>query len=180
MLQDEIIYSGLLSQSTEFKQLPKDWNILPKGYNLYYYKKGMQYAVYINHNIVPLENLKKTIGNITFTIDYEELDITIQYIKSNLPKVGIAHYLMLIVGYIAKYNNIKPISIIYLDDDSDNAHKPNNIYLKLGCEYKNPNSNEPEMECNPNIILSKFDIFYDKYVITSTKSNGSIFFKQSM
>jgi hypothetical protein len=164
MSRDETIYSGLLSDFKEIYTLPNEFNILPNGYNLYYYKKGNQYAIYISKKEIKLSDLNQSIGYITFVIDYKDLDITIQFVQSNLPKVGIGHYLIFIIGYIAKHNNTIQIPIIYLDDDSDLSRSGVSIYEKIGCIYKEENSNEPEMECNPDVILNKFKKFYIKYV----------------
>lgn len=133
-------------------------DILSEEYNLFYFKKDNSYAIYISNYQLNIDDLKKSIGYITFTIDYEDSDLTVQYIQSNMQRVGLGHYLMIIVAYIAHNQNIKKI---LLDDDSDLAHQ-GSIYQKLGCEYINPNPN-PEMECSPQKILGKFNEFYVKY-----------------
>ena len=163
IVNDNQVHTGLFNQ---FVSLPLALNIIPPGFNLYYYKKNYDYEIYISDKTIELGNLDSAIGYLSFSINDDEPDkpvIYVTFVKSTIPGVGIGHYLMLCVGYIAKTLNI---SIIYLDDDSDNAHKPNNLYLKVGCKYQNenPDSNEPEMECNPDTIISKLPEFYQKYM----------------
>ena len=134
-------------------------DILPNEYNLFYYKVDNQYLIYISNNVLELQEIKKSIGYISFVIDYEESELSVLFLLSNLPKRGIGHYLMIIAGYIASNQGIKKV---LLEDDSDMAHK-GSVYEKLGCEYMNPRP-EPEMECKPRVILGKYEQFYDKYV----------------
>lgn len=178
---DDKIHTGLFNQFSPFVKffpLPLAWDIIPHGFNLYYYKKNYDYTIYISDKKIKLEDLDNAIGYLSFSINNDEPKkpvIYIIFIKSNIPAIGIAHYLMLCVGHIAKTFNI---SIIYLDDGSDNAHEPNNLYLKVGCKYKNeyPDSNEQEMECSPDTIISKFSAFYQKYVQNGLLSTESFYF----
>ena len=171
------IDTGLFNQ---FVSLPLAWNIIPPGFNLYYYKKNHDYAIYISDKTIELGSLDSdsVIGYLSFSINDDEPEnpvIYVTFVKSNIPGVGIAHYLMLCVGYIAKTLNI---SMIYLDDDSDNARKPNNLYIKVGCKYQNEvsGSNDPEMECSPDTIISKFPEFYQKYVQNGLLSTTPFYF----
>jgi len=137
----------------------KFMNILPNNYNLFFYRNNNQYAIYISEFETELNNIQNiSAGYVTFVIDYDDSELVIQFIKSNIERVGIGHYLLLIIGYIAKNQRIKKI---LLDDDSDLAHK-GSIYQKVGCEYLDEEP-YPEMECIPKIILEKYDEFYKKY-----------------
>ena len=127
------LYSGILETLPNYFM-----SILPNNYNLFYYIKDNQYAIYISENQIDLLNLNKAVGSITFAIDNKEL--IVQYLQSNIKKVGIGHYLMIIIAYIALN---KGLNKILLDDDSDLAHK-GSIYQKLNCQYINE-SPEPEM-----------------------------------
>ena len=49
------------------------------------------------------------------------------------------------------------ISRVRLDDMSDNARKEKNIYRKMGLEYENKNSNEPEMIGHLQNMFSNID-----------------------
>ena len=134
-------------------------NILPNNYNLFFYRNNNQYAIYISEFETELNNLENiSIGYVLFVIDYEDSELRIRYKKSNLPRVGIGHYLILILGYIAENQGIKK-KILY--DDTDLSHK-GSIYQYVGCIYLDE---EPysEMECIPKIILEKYNQFYKKY-----------------
>ena len=150
----DTFYGGLLDT------LPEEFtNILSEQYNLFFYRKNNEYIIYISQSEIDLNNVSNiAIGYITFVIDYDDSELVIQFIKSNIPKVGIGHYLMLIIGYIAKNQDIKKI---LLDDDSDLAHQ-DSIYQKVGCEYLDEKP-FPEMECYPDVILKKYNEFYKKY-----------------
>ena len=89
--------------------------------------------IYHNQKLILNDISNIAIGYVTFVIDYDDSELVILFIKSNIPRVGIGHYLMLIIGYIAKNQDIKKI---LLDDDSDLAHK-GSIYQKVGCQYIN-------------------------------------------
>jgi hypothetical protein len=140
--------------------LPDNFNnILPDNYNLFFYRNDDQYAIYISEFETELNNIQNiAIGYVTFVIDYDDSELTIQFIESKMPRVGIGHYLMLIIGYLAHTQRIEKI---LLDDDSDLAHK-GSIYHKVGCKYISEEP-YPEMECNPLDILNKYDEFYKKY-----------------
>lgn len=156
--------SGIISS------LPKKYTeILPETTNLYYIKSiaGDQYALYLNNTKLNIEKLSESLGYITFSINYKDKEIDIQYLQTKLRGVGIAQYLIFILAYIAKTQKIKNI---LLDDDSDQAHN-NSIYQKVGCKYINDYP-EPEMKCVPATILSKFNNF-----IKSAKSKGFFFTK---
>lgn len=133
--------------------------ILPINYNLFFYRNNNEYMIYIAEVESELNNIENVaIGYISFVIDYDDSELTIQFVKSNVPRVGIGHYLILIIAYIAYNQRIKKI---LLDDDSDLAHK-GSIYQKVGCKYLNEEP-YPEMECNPLDILNKYSEFYKKY-----------------
>lgn len=142
--------SGILNN------LPKKFKIIQEPTKLYYISSNAdnQYAIYLYYKQLSLSNLNESFGYLTFSIDYQDKEINIQYLQSRIRGVGIAQYLIFIVAYFAKS---KRITKILLDDDSDLAHK-NSIYQKVGCKYIN-NYPEPEMKCNPNVILSKYNNF---------------------
>ena len=149
------ITNGLLDILPE-----KFTSILPSNYNLFFFRNNNQYAIYISEFETELKNIQNiSVGYVTFVIDYDDSELVLQFIKSNIPRVGIGHYLMLILGYIAKNQGIKKI---LLDDDSDLAHK-GSIYQKIGCKYVNEEP-YPEMECSPLDILNKYNEFYNKYI----------------
>ena len=140
--------------------LPEEFmSILPDQYNLFFYKDDNQYIIYISQTEIELSNISNnSIGYVSFIIIYDESELEVLFIKSTIPKVGIGHYLMLIIGYIANNQGIKKI---LLDDDSDLAHQ-GSIYQKVGCKYITEEP-YPEMECSPKDILEKYTKFYEKY-----------------
>lgn len=151
-----IIYSGPILTLPEIFT-----DILPDGYNVYIYiSDDNQYGIYINNTEVELTNLTSAVGYITFHIDFDEKEINLQFIYSTIKKSGIGHYLMILIAYIGNTFNIKTI---LLEDDSKLARTPNSIYVKLGCEYTDVDP-YPEMECSLKTVLSKWDIFKDKYL----------------
>lgn len=165
--------SNILSGTLEI--LPYELtNILSQNYHLFYYKRGEdEFAIYMAENEIPLKNLDKSISYINFTINYEEKEATIIDLRTNAnyTKLGIAHYLLIIVAYIC-YN--QGINKILLDDDSDFAHK-GSVYEKVGCRYINEYP-EPEMECSSKTILDKYNKFLEKYV----NQKSPIFYKSSI
>ena len=110
-------------------------------------------------------NIDSVIGFINFAIVPDDSEKIIQYMQSNMPKVGIGHYLLLIAATIAVINSIEKI---LLDDDSDMARQ-GSVYERIGCKYidNTLGSNEPEMECNPSVMLDQYQIFRDRYVNTN-------------
>ena len=141
-------------------------DILPSNYNLFYYKQDNSYIIYIAQNPIPLlevsANINGVIGFINFAIISKDSEKIIQYMQSNMPKVGIGHYLLLVAARIAKINGIKKI---LLDDDSDMARQ-GSVYERIGCKYLNEYP-EPEMECEPSVMLDQYKIFKDRYVNTN-------------
>ena len=136
------------------------YSILPNEYNLYFYRRGDYYMIYISTFEDQLNNAKNTsIGHIKFVIDYDDSELNVQYVESKRKGQGIGHYLMIIIGYICTIYGIRTVT---LEDCSKLAHQCNNIYKKLGCTYINEKP-ESEMECNPLVILNKYDEFYKKY-----------------
>lgn len=134
-------------------------DILPDNYNLFFYRNNNEYMIYISETEINLNNISTiSIGYITFAIDYNDSELIIQFLQSNILRVGIGHYLMLIIGYFADNQHIKKI---LLDDDSDLAHN-DSIYQRVGCRYIEDELS-PEMECTPKDILNKYNEFYKKY-----------------
>ena len=144
-----------------FDTLPDEFmSILPNNYNLFFYRDNDSYIIYISETELNLKDISNNaVGYVSFVMDYDDSELTVTFIESKIPRVGIGHYLMLIIGYLA---NNQRIQKILLDDDSDLAHK-GSIYQKIGCKYVNEEPN-PEMECSPLDILNKYNEFYNKYV----------------
>ncbi len=151
-------------EKLKFKELFID--ILPPNYKLFYHKQGTSYSIYIAQNPIPVievsKNIDSVIGFINFAIVPDDSEKIIQYMQSNMPKVGIGHYLLLIAATIAVINSIEKI---LLDDDSDMARQ-GSVYERIGCKYLNEYP-EPEMECEPSIMLDQYQIFRDRYVNTN-------------
>lgn len=154
-------------EKLKFKELFID--ILPPNYKLFYHKQANSYSIYIAQNPIPVievsTNIDSVIGFINFAIVPDDSEKIIQYMQSNMPKVGIGHYLLLIAATIAVINSIEKI---LLDDDSDMARQ-GSVYERIGCKYidNTLGSNEPEMECNPSVMLDQYQIFRDRYVNTN-------------
>ena len=151
-------------EKLKFKELFID--ILPPNYKLFYHKQGNSYSIYIAQNPIPVievsTNIDSVIGFINFAIVPYDSEKIIQYMQSNMPKVGIGHYLLLIAATIAVINSIEKI---LLDDDSDMARQ-GSVYERIGCKYLNEYP-EPEMECEPSVMLDQYQIFRDRYVNTN-------------
>ena len=60
---------------------------------------------------------------------------------------------------MAEISNSLNLTRINLDDDSDQAWKMNNLYVKLGMRYINPQP-EPEMEGSSSTIIKKWNRQY--------------------
>lgn len=116
-------------EKLKFKELFID--ILPPNYKLFYHKQANSYSIYIAQNPIPVlevsTNIDSVIGFINFAIVPDDSEKIIQYMQSNMPKVGIGHYLLLIAATIAVINSIEKI---LLDDDSDMARQGKVVYMR--------------------------------------------------
>lgn len=106
-------------------------------------------------NIVENKSLNE-IAYVEAIIDSEDKNVTIIDINVcvDFRGKGIATYLLISV---LKYSDKRNIKIILLDDMTDKAWSPNNIYIKLGLIYINPEP-EPEMKGLISEILKKNDV----------------------
>jgi len=132
-------------------------NILPPYYDIFMHQEDTQYLLYINKTPLPKHDVSNGIGYISFTVDDDEINV--MFVWTTIRKQGIGHYLMFLVAFIGNLFNINKI---FLDDDSNLAHN-GSLYENLNCTYENEPPN-PEMVCSPNGILSKQQLFSDKYI----------------
>ena len=89
---------------------------------------------------------------------YKQLPSVIQVVYNNQMDIIDVHssikhkgYATALLVYASKEAIKKGISIITLDDCSDNWNKPHNIYIKIGFEYIDSSSG-PEMKGNAECI----------------------------
>lgn len=154
-------------------------NIIPTNYNLYLYKESLfDLIFYISKKPIIFNDrkIKEFIGYITFSIDIEDKNSVIKFLEVNkdFQRNGIGTFLLIIAAeYIKTEFNFK---YIYLDDDSDNAHLDNNIYLKLGFEYEDKDSNSPEMIGDTTIISNKWFEFFEFFEFQNKYTKKKLFF----
>lgn len=80
---------------------------------------------------------------------------------------GVGTFLIL---YAITYLKLIGIETLTLDDDSDNARQPNNIYMKLGCKYDDDDGG-PEMTCDINDMIHNWESYKFRYeTVNSMKS----------
>jgi len=102
--------------------------------------------------------------------NYKDTDqeIYLETLGSNLKNKGLGQFLILCIAYFTKYQNLiseeqkaRKKSVIGLSDQTGRRGQENNIYTNMGCEEV---GDESDVSCEIDIIISKFDYFYKKYV----------------
>lgn len=132
-------------------------NILPKGFKLH--KDNFDDMYFINKGDDSYFS-NESICHLIIHVDKKDNEINIikLEIKPEYRGKGIGTFMMIMVSKLHKD------MIIILDDMSKNSRKPNNIYIKLGLEYVNNNTTEPEMQGSCKVVGSKWEIFLDNYL----------------
>lgn len=141
------------------------------NYKIYMAKKDSEtdtsILFYISNNLI--EDFKelvteKVLGYISIVIDYEEKDLTITFVNvtDKFKGKGIGTFLMILSSSYVKSLKDSKINKVFLDDDSDNAwDMKNNLYIKLGFKYINPEP-ESEMICDIETLFKKWNLFIKK------------------
>ena len=154
--------------------------ILPKGMGLYGFRNNENiYLIYIsNKETLDLRGVAKTgkdaqaiaeaaEGQIQFVLGKESTMIISLSAKETQRRNGIGTYLILVTNWISESYHLR---MVELDDDSDRAGKPHNIYIKVGFKET---GNDTDLIGNTSKIRSKLPEFMQKYV------NVGKFFKSS-
>ena len=152
----------LTNKYLDGRRLSKFERILPRGVNIMVFQLETHFILYLAEEPISFgtvnPNTDKLIGYIEFVIDFEDNDTTVTYIymKNAYKGRGISVYLFILMAEISNSLNVTKIN---LDDDSDQAWKMNNLYVKLGMRYINPQP-EPEMEGSSSTIIKKWNRQY--------------------
>ena len=144
---------------------------LPNPFHLCYHitelnDKYLRIAFYLidSANPIYLSVDQPLLGIISFSLDKQDSDsdsyiywlevYSKRYDNVDASGNGLGSFLLSTCFVLCNGNGI---SRVRLDDMSDNARKEKNIYRKMGLEYENKNSNEPEMIGHLQNMFSNID-----------------------
>lgn len=180
-----IINKCLTNTYIDGRLLAKFKNILPKDVFIYILMgefdlkyQTQSYILYVSNNII-LFGTKNTdytglVGYIEFVIDIieDECSVSFIHIEEEYRGFGVSVFLFILMSNLLLTLGINKVT---LDDDSDQAWKLPNVYIKLGMKYINEKP-ESEMEGRTLDIKNKWNkqYFIDKGFFTSIKTKKKI------
>ena len=158
----------LVTNNFKKAQMPAEgWGkCLPEGYYLHKFqifsRDAFENVYYIDRNKTTIKEANKLkdhwmVGSISTVWTEEDDDMVIKFVSvdKEYRRRGIGLYLMLVALFDAKTHNIKKVT---LDDDSDQARQPRNLYTRLGFKYEEDFG--PEMEADINEVASEKNWLY--------------------
>ena len=162
----------------EIETLMKFTSVLPprKGLFCYFNESPVSIhgTVYISNHQQKLTGGRQldpehTVGYVEIMLDKKEQIVSIPWVSvsKQFRGNGIGKYLLILSAELARTYGAKTME---LDDHSDNAwSRNNNMYINLGLEYTGappdpPNSGEPEMKGNTDVIAGKWKTYRQEYI----------------